>query len=359
MSVHVPQSLQSTAIRMLRAFAAALIGVAATTATVASPARTVVVPACSWDRPGHDPFTGDVVAAVDRYADIDPATRDKLKARMAKRQYDDLVVIRRDSIGGRHEYEPTIRDMHFAFDRVCRSVTRSAWPAAAQERGLVYCEGRDCILVPTVCRNVSRIVRPASPAPTASAPIDPHSGSSATSTPAATSMTDAAPAAPAMSSQTAGADTIPMAHAAAPPVTFIEAAGTPISWSAVAPAAVGGASTLESASREPTFVDGLRWPISSAPVGASSGVLHQITAPSRAGSSTTAAAWSRETLPTLRTMTFDPSVLTSSTMVTPLAPVPEPQTWAMMALGLLAMVIRARRRVQPAARVDSGTRSAP
>lgn len=28
-----------------------------------------------------------------------------------------------------------------------------------QERGLVYCDGGDCILVPTVCRNVSRIAR--------------------------------------------------------------------------------------------------------------------------------------------------------------------------------------------------------
>jgi len=28
-----------------------------------------------------------------------------------------------------------------------------------QERGLVYCDSGQCILVPTVCRNVSRITR--------------------------------------------------------------------------------------------------------------------------------------------------------------------------------------------------------
>ncbi|MGZ8259882.1 MAG: MHFG family PEP-CTERM protein [Caldimonas sp.] len=70
-----------------------------------------------------------------------------------------VVSIRRDSIEGRGTYSPMIRDMHFGKGRVCRSVTRSGWTPAMQERGLVYCEGRECILVPTACRNVSRILR--------------------------------------------------------------------------------------------------------------------------------------------------------------------------------------------------------
>jgi MYXO-CTERM domain-containing protein len=117
------------------------------------------LPSCSWDRPGHNPFTGDVVAALDRYTDIPADVRQRLQQRMARRQYDDLVTIRRDSIEGRHRYEGRIRDMHFGERRVCGEVTRSAWTAQAQERGLVYCDSGQCILVPTVCRNVSRIAR--------------------------------------------------------------------------------------------------------------------------------------------------------------------------------------------------------
>jgi len=119
------------------------------------------VPHCSWDRPGHNPFMGDVVAAVDRYTDIPADVRARFKQRMAKREYDDIASIKRDSIDGKYVYEPAIRDMHFGVGRICSTVSRSAWMPAQQERGLVYCEGTECIIVPTVCRNVSRVKREA------------------------------------------------------------------------------------------------------------------------------------------------------------------------------------------------------
>ena len=122
-----------------------------------SPAATL--PACSWDRPGHDPFMGNVVEAVERYTNIPPEVRDRLKQRMAARQYDEIVTIGRDSITGKHRYAPEIRDMHFGSGRVCRTVSRAGWAPNAIERGLVYCEATHCIIVPTVCRNVSRITR--------------------------------------------------------------------------------------------------------------------------------------------------------------------------------------------------------
>ena len=116
---------------------------------------------CHWDRPGVDPFMGNVVEAVDAYRDIPAEVRERLKARMAKRQYDDLVSIRRDSISGRDNYGATIWDMHFGTRKICKHVTREGWTEKTEERGLVYCEGGQCILVPTVCRNVSRITRSA------------------------------------------------------------------------------------------------------------------------------------------------------------------------------------------------------
>ena len=163
-------------------------------AAVENVPRMERVAACSWDSPGHNPFMGDVVAAIDRYSDIPTLVRIKLKQRMQARRYDDLVDIRRDTITGRERYEPTIRDMHFGLDRVCRQVTRARWTAAMHERGLVYCEQGYCILVPTVCRNVSRVDRrptlvagermtaPSSAEPMHSAP---SAGSGVAQTPAA------------------------------------------------------------------------------------------------------------------------------------------------------------------------------
>ena len=130
------------------------IGFAKNKATAAPTAER-----CEWTRPGHKPFMGDVVGAVDRYTDLPADVRARLKTRMAERAYDEIVTIRRDSIVGDAQYGSTIRDMHFGSGRVCKRVTRAKWTSTMEERGLVYCEGRSCILVPTVCRNVSRIAR--------------------------------------------------------------------------------------------------------------------------------------------------------------------------------------------------------
>lgn len=114
---------------------------------------------CEWDQPGQHPFMGDVPSAVDHYKDIPPETRARLKDRMRRFEYDDLVTIRRDAIEGRHGYEPEILAMHFGGGRMCASVVRHTWTARHQELGFVYCESGQCILVPIVCRNVSRITR--------------------------------------------------------------------------------------------------------------------------------------------------------------------------------------------------------
>lgn len=130
-------------------------------AAIALAASGATLPQCSWDRPGVNPFMGDVVAAVDRYKDIPVATREKLKQRMQARSYDEMVTISRDAIEGKARYGSEIRDMHFGQGSVCGTVTRARWTDKMQERGLVYCEDGHCILVPTVCRNVSRIKREA------------------------------------------------------------------------------------------------------------------------------------------------------------------------------------------------------
>ena len=143
---------------------------------IATAALAASIAACSWDRPGANPFTGDVVAAVDRYQDIPPAVRQVLKARMAARRYDEIATITRDEIRGAHRYEG-LRDMHFGSGTVCRTVTRDRWASGAVERGLVYCEQGHCLIVPTVCRNVSRVTRvPPAPPLQPPPPDDPLRG---------------------------------------------------------------------------------------------------------------------------------------------------------------------------------------
>lgn len=123
---------------------------------IANIAAAAAIAACSWDRPGHNPFTGPVPAAVERYTDIPPLTRAKLRLRMERRTYDDVAVITRDEIRGAQRYSD-LRDMHFGAGQVCGTVTRAQWSDTHAERGLVYCEDGHCLIVPTVCRNVSRV----------------------------------------------------------------------------------------------------------------------------------------------------------------------------------------------------------
>ncbi|PHV04312.1 hypothetical protein CSQ96_26280 [Janthinobacterium sp. BJB412] len=135
-------------------------------------AISTVQPHCSWDRPGVNPYTGSAAAALDRYSDIPAEVRATLKRRLEEGQPDDKVSIKRDSIGGKHAYEPAIRDMHFGRASVCRTVTRAKWSAERDEPGVVYCAKEHCILVPKICGNVSRVTRSKAPA-TAMAPPPP------------------------------------------------------------------------------------------------------------------------------------------------------------------------------------------
>ncbi len=121
-------------------------------------AAILFVAACSWAQPGANPYQGKPADAIAHYADIPAPVRARLKARVDRRQYDDVAEIRRDTIQGRHEYTD-LRDMHFGRATVCGQPDRSRWAASVVERGLVYCEAEHCVIVPTVCRNVSRVNR--------------------------------------------------------------------------------------------------------------------------------------------------------------------------------------------------------
>lgn len=125
----------------------------------AAAATLLVQPVCSWDRPGVDRFRGTPAAALAHYRDIPPDDRAALARRIAAGIPDDTVQISRSAIRGHYAYDSAIADMHFGSGRMCRSVTRAKWKSAHRETAAVYCAGDECVLVPEVCGNVSRVRR--------------------------------------------------------------------------------------------------------------------------------------------------------------------------------------------------------
>ena len=277
-------------------------------------ASTAALPQCGWDKPGVNPFMGDVVAAVDRYADIPVETRAKLKARLQAREYDDIAVIRRDAIKGKADYKPEIRDMHFGEGSVCRTVTRAKWTPAMEELGLVYCEADHCILVPTVCRNVSRVTRlssPLDPAP-AAGPFAPTDGvASAAPASGPTPLNFDAPAAGPLS--------------AAAPGSFAQVAGIP----AVADPGLDGntARPLSGAGDENAFGG----PSGSGGPSGLGGGLGGLGGLGGVGAAALPVFFGRPATAT------GPDLPGAPTLA-----IPEPSTWALLTLGLLAVMRRAR-----------------
>jgi hypothetical protein len=125
---------------------------------VAAAMASAAANGCSWAHPGANPYRGAPEAVLADFAMSDE-TRRQLRALMVARRFTDVVTITRDRIHGQHEYSD-LRQMHSGHGQVCHgSVDRSAWSAKHEERGLVYCVGETCVVVPTVCNNVSLVTR--------------------------------------------------------------------------------------------------------------------------------------------------------------------------------------------------------
>ena len=152
--------------------------------------------ACSWAHPGANPYRGDPTHALADF-DMPAATRRQLRGLMAAHHYTDVVTITRGDIVGTDGYAD-LREMHSGGGQVCHgSVDRSAWSPDRRERGLVYCVGDMCVIVPTICNNVSLVTRKPVPeeAPDDS-PIDISPSAGPPPPPADTPTTPSSDAAP-------------------------------------------------------------------------------------------------------------------------------------------------------------------
>ena len=120
---------------------------------------TAMLPNCSWNHPGRNPYRGTVSEAVSRYADIPAPVRTALIAKIESGRADDTAAIMRDSIAGKYDYSPQITEMHFGERTVCGTVTRDQWADTTREPGKVYCVDSHCLIVPQICGNISRVQR--------------------------------------------------------------------------------------------------------------------------------------------------------------------------------------------------------
>lgn len=119
------------------------------------PAVGIAAP-CDWSNPGANPFRGNVADAIEHYTDIPAGTRAALRAKIRAGHADEVVAIRRDSIDG---FEPDITAMHFGRGKICEMVTRAGWSVGRIEMASAYCVDGECVIVPHVCNNLSRVRR--------------------------------------------------------------------------------------------------------------------------------------------------------------------------------------------------------
>jgi hypothetical protein len=147
---------------------------------ILSTTLVTVPPGCSWAHPGANPYRGIPATALADF-DLPEETRTKLRALMRAHRSTDVATITRDDIVGAQGGYMGLREMHSGHGRVCHGeVDRSAWSAKRRERALVYCADDACVIVPTICKNVSLVSRqPARVAMLDDSPIDiePSAGS--------------------------------------------------------------------------------------------------------------------------------------------------------------------------------------
>lgn len=101
---------------------------------------------------------GNVAEATLRYGDLPAQTRQRLRERMDKLRFDEVVEISRAGIEGRQSYRPELGGLQYG-KQYCESLSRSDWGRDIKYTALSYCEGTHCLLVTVEGRHVLRAER--------------------------------------------------------------------------------------------------------------------------------------------------------------------------------------------------------
>lgn len=128
------------------------------TLTAIALAASLAAGSCDLDSTSLPAYTGDVAESVSRFADIPHEAKLRLRERIEKHRFDEVVEIRRDAIDGASSYAPELTGLQY--DKThCSTVSRKTWSLDTKEVALSYCEGERCVLVTVNGRHMLRADR--------------------------------------------------------------------------------------------------------------------------------------------------------------------------------------------------------
>lgn len=120
---------------------------------------------CDWNHPGADPYWGRPVAAAVASYGYPKRVQEVIIEKVVSAKPDGVAVITYDrALWGSQPIE--LHDMHWGTGRCVGPVNRKGWNMFREERALVYCGGPgQCVALPFICGNVSRVVFGVTPPP--------------------------------------------------------------------------------------------------------------------------------------------------------------------------------------------------
>ena len=115
---------------------------------------------CNWDTPGNAPYRAfgglHISKALDNYGFTDIA-KQVLLSKIVSMQNDATIFITKNDIISAFGTAANLRDMHFKNGMCAGTVSRNKWKDTDTQPALVYCHETDCVAIPVVCENISRV----------------------------------------------------------------------------------------------------------------------------------------------------------------------------------------------------------
>lgn len=112
--------------------------------------------ACNWDNPGHDPYTNTVSAALSQFS-IPAAHKNVIEAQIKAGANTGMVFITKDGLVSPDRNLSTFMMMTFGKNKMCYGVERTRWADSHYEPAKLYCSGDYCVMIPTVCGNITQV----------------------------------------------------------------------------------------------------------------------------------------------------------------------------------------------------------